>query len=355
MKKPRAVVDTNFFYYLAGVESDPRLRPDWQTALEEEHILSLASPTIVEILTRQDMEESKLWTCLDSVFSGRFRDVIQIGYLPFDVEPLEKVARERDREGLRHIQADALRQKVQCEVEFLRFVLMVLLGGFLHALLEDRRADLTGSEQASLALHFEALMEANSDAVAAALTEVLIDGCGTRDATKVVEKTFHNQLKSFAFASLVNLHGIRLGLESQELAEASPELRRQISEAVQADPLLIQLGSWEGNPIGVLRKKKFRESVNGYLEEMTADLRHHSTMPAEVLRFFVNRLRRDVLSGAKFRKNDVIDLLLAYSVIVDDTVFVTNDDDVLAAMETASPRSYEVGRSLLLEVPEGRG
>ena len=346
MAKPRAVLDTNLFYYVVGVFSDPRLRDDWLDMLEVTHALSLASPTVVELLTSQDLEESKLWTYLDEMFSGRFADVVQVGYLPFDVHPLREVAANRDGEGLRQLQEAALRLKIRCEAEFLGFVFMVLLGGFLHVLFENRRKALTGSDQTNLNLHFRALMESNAEFLAATLTSALMTGYIFGDIKKAGDAAFHEQLWCFAYVSLVNLHTVQLGLRLDEVSAASAERQRQIHDAVHADPVLRQLGKNQANPLELLRQTRYRESVNAYIRQMEADFSGHWIMPSAVLRFFVDRLQANLLSGAKFRKNDVIDLLLTYSTFADDTVFVTNDDGILGAMQVACPASYNLSMTL---------
>ena len=100
MTTARAVLDTNFLYYLAGVSTESRLRTDWVSLLEKTHSLALASPTIIEVLTRKGFELDDLWICLDVMFSGRICDIIQIGYLPFDVDTLGAVVGARDIQGL---------------------------------------------------------------------------------------------------------------------------------------------------------------------------------------------------------------------------------------------------------------
>jgi hypothetical protein len=86
--------------------------------------------------------------------------------------------------------------------------------------------------------------------------------------------------------------------------------------------------------------------VNNYLKEMEADFATNSLMPPEVLRFFVARLIGNLSSGAKFEKNDVLDLLLVYSLTVSNTLFVTNDKDVRDAMKDVNRKSYDLSLSL---------
>lgn len=346
MAKPRAVLDTNLFYYAVGVSSDPRLRDDWLDVLRTTHTPSLASPTVVELLTHQDFEESRLWACLDEMFSKRFPDFVQIGYLPFDLHPLREVTTNRDGEGLRQLQDAALRLKIRCESDFLRFVFMVLLVGFLHVLFENRRKELTGSNQANLNLHFKALMESNGEFLAATLTSALMTGYSSGDVEKAVDGAFQGQLWCFAYLSLVSLHTVRLGLCLDTVSGASPELQRQIRDAVLADPVFRQLSKNRANPFELLRQGQYRESVNAYIREIEADFRAHWTMPAAVLRFFIDRLQANLNSGAKFRKNDVIDILLAYTTFADNTVIITNDDGILGGLQRACPMSYSLSMTL---------
>jgi len=115
--------------------------------------------------------QSDFLTCADRIFA-------------FDLHPLREVTTNRDGEGLRQLQDAALRLKIRCESDFLRFVFMVLLVGFLHVLFENRRKELTGSNQANLNLHFKALMESNGEFLAATLTSALMTGYSSGDVEK---------------------------------------------------------------------------------------------------------------------------------------------------------------------------
>ena len=342
--KPRAVLDTNIIYYLAGVANPSRLRPNWEDLLTQSFSLSLASPTIIEILTKRNLTGKELWTCLDFLYSGRIEDTLQIGYLPFDVRPLEVITRGRDLAALKDLRADALRRKIDCEARFLQFFLLVLVGGFLRVLSEDRLEALSASQQNSLNRQFQAVMEANQEFVLSELEKILNSSSGERNAAKVVEKIFNDLLLAFVRSGLTNYHAIAHGIDFQEVNSCPPELQQQIVTETQNDPLMTQVGT--GSPIERLKGKKYRESVNRYCNEVLDDFQAHDTMPPEVLRFFVDRLQHDIISGAKFRKNDVFDMVLAFSVAADDTIFVTNDDDMIVAMKNASPLSFEVCRSL---------
>lgn len=346
MAKSRAVIDTNLFYYLAGVEQTDDLRADWVDVLQEDHFLSLASPTVVEVLTRQGIDEEDLLVCLECLLSDRFVDVVQIGYLPFDVAPLIAAVSHRDHEAIGQLRAFALERKLSCEVDFLRFVLYVLATAFLHVLLEDRRSTLTPEEEAELSRHFLALLESNAAHVREALHRRLQEGYAASGAKRLIEEAFQQLLLAVSHAALVSFHTVRAGVQLPDLPSEPNEVQVQIREAVRADPILHLLERQAKNPLGLLRKKQFREAVTQFVNELAADFEEQSTMPGAALAFFIERLRRDLVSGAKVRKNDVIDLLLAYSVVIEDTVFVTNDGDLIEGLKTASPRSYELCSAL---------
>jgi hypothetical protein len=329
-----------------GVSSDPRLRDNWLQLLEATHALSLASPSLVEFLTKQDLAESYLWRGLDEIFSGRFADIVQVGYLPFDVHPLAQIIAKRDKDGLRQLRESALRLKIGCEAEFLRFLFMVLLGGFLHVLFENQRRELTSNDQTSLSIHFTALMKSNAQFLAASLTAALMAGYESGNVKKAVDAAFYDQLWSFAYVSLVNLHTVRLGLRLDEVSEASAERQRQIRDAVHADPVLRQIGNNRANPLEFLRQTRYRESVGAYIRKLETDFKRHWMMPSAVLGFFVDRLQTCLFAGAKFRKNDIIDLLLTYSTFPENTVFVSNDDAILDAMAVSYPASHVLSMSL---------
>ena len=346
MQKSRAVLDTNLFYYLAGVEHAENLRPDWVRLLEEQHFLSLASPTVVEILTRQGVDEETRIASLKFIFSDRFDDIVQVGFLPFDIEPLREAVRGGDLDTIAALRELALERKVACEAGFLRFVLYVLTTTFLDVLLHESKSRLTSEEAADLSRHFLALMDANVEFVQEALTAGLEEGYASGDAKRLVGRVFHEILWSVAYGGLLNLHAVRVGVRLHELPSASTEVQTQVRDAVEADPVLHTLRAQANNPLALLRKKQYREAVLRFIDALSDDFSDHRTMPKPVLKFFIERLRRDLLTGSKYRKNDVIDVLLAHAVVLDDTVFVTNDSDVLEGLEVASPRSYQVSIEL---------
>ena len=301
---------------------------------------------MVEILTRQGVDEEELLVCLECLLSDQFVDVVQIGYLPFDIAPLGAAVRQGDHQAIGQLRAVALERKLSCEVDFLRFVLYVLSTAFLHVLLEDRRSTLTSEGEAELSRHFLALLESNAAHVRELLSRRLREGYASSNAKRLVEEAFQQLLFAVSHAGLVNLHTVRAGVQLQDLPSEPEEIQAQVVEAVRTDPIFHLLERQAGNPLGLLRKRRYREAVGKFLEELAADFEEQSTMPAAALAFFIERLRRDLVSGAKVRKNDVIDLLLAYTVVLEGTVFVTNDDDILEGLKASSPRSFEVCSAL---------
>jgi hypothetical protein len=346
MTRGCAVLDTNLFYYATGIFSDPRLRENWLEILMESHDLFISSPSIVEVLTNANLQQDERWICLNSMFSNRYSGVVQIGYLPFDTTELKEVTLSRDATGLDRIRQEALGLKIQCEADFLKFVFMVLLGAFLHVLFVDRSVELIGQQQANLTEHFKALMVSNSVSLRASLFTALANGYSNRDVKDIVEGHFNDLLFSYAHASLINLHTVRQGLSLDQLQSATGDQQKLIQDAVQADPILSQLLKDHANPISLLRKRNYRDSVQSYLGQIEAYFSACSLMPVEALRFFVNRLQTGLVSGAKFRKNDVIDLLLIFSTFHHDTVILTNDSNMLAGLETASAESHRISMTL---------
>jgi hypothetical protein len=346
MTRGRAVLDTNLFYYATGVFSDSRLRENWLDILKESHDLFISSPSIVEVLTNSNLRPDERWVCLDAMFSGQYSDIVQIGYLPFDTTALQQVTSFRDTNGLDHIRQEALGLKIRCEADFLRFVFMVLLGAFLHVLFVDRSDDLIGQQQANLTEHFKALMVANAEFLRASLFTALTNGYSNRDVKDMVEGQFHDLLFSYAHVSLINLHTVKQGLSLDQLQSASGLQQKLIQDAVQTDPILSQLLKDYANPISLLRKRDYRDSVQSYLGQMEAYFSACSLMPVEALRFFVNRLQTGLVSGAKFRKNDVIDLLLVFNTFHHDTVILTNDNNMLTGLAPASAESHRISMTL---------
>jgi hypothetical protein len=314
--------------------------------LKRNHDLYISSPTIVEVLTNPNLQQDKRWECLDAMFSSQYSDIVQISYLPFDTKFLQKATSTRNTIDLCGIRQEALCLKIRCEADFLRFVFMVLFGAFLHVLFEDRSEDLIGQQQASLTGHFKALMVANAEVLRVSLLTALTNGYRNRDVKDIVEGQFYDLLFSYANASLINFHTVKQGLSLDQLQTASGSHQKTIQDAVYADPIRSHLLKNYANPLALLRNRNFRESVQNYLNQIEDYFRECSLMPVEALRFFVNRLQTRLVSGGKFRKNDVIDLLLVFNTISQDTVILTNDNNMLAGLEVASPESHKISMSL---------
>jgi hypothetical protein len=357
MAQSRAVLDTNLLYYAARISTETRLRNEWLKDVQAKCNLSLASPTIIEVLTNTSIDEAQVWMCLDVAFSDHFDSIIQIGFAPFDVHAVRHVVDERDSEGLRILRDSSFSLKIACEAEFLRFVEFCLIAGFLHVVIEERRGALTDGQVESLVLHYRALLEANSEVTLAGLTNALVAGYESKSARKAVDAYIQQQLTAFTRVALINLHMALEGFRIDEMPDAPIDVQQRVVAAVQLDPLNRRMREAERagrqldeplplHPLGILQKAKYRESVNAFLEEMRSDFESHALMPPDVLAFFVNRLTGQLRSGAKYRKNDVFDLLLAFSLVAEDTLLVSNDDGVLEALKDISPDSYALSLSL---------
>ena len=157
MSKPKAVLDTNYLYYLAGESTDAKIASDWVDRLTSTHDLVVASPTVVEVLTRPDLGFENRIRCLKTICSDRITALIQIAYLPYELEILKEFVNNPTTQGLENLQVDALRRKIRCEAQFLRFVQIVLFTAFLDAIYEDRKSSLNEKQQADLTRHFDVI------------------------------------------------------------------------------------------------------------------------------------------------------------------------------------------------------
>ena len=344
--RKRIVLDTNLFYYSSGLEVDLRLRGDWADVLRERYSLSLSSPTLVEVLTRSDLGEAQLWSCLDHMFSGLFEDFVQIGYLPFDQVPVRLAAQARDAEALGSLREAALQLRIDCESEFLRFVAFVLIGGLFSVVIEAKHDRLDAEMAGRLNRQLNALLNGNVEMVRESMRSALVQGYapgGKRD--KIVEDRLQCLFSSFTHVAFVNLHLALHGGAFVGDLQASAPLTSRVMRDVESDEFYGQIKA-DQHPMSILRKQRHRGAVSNYIDKMREDFCANSLMPQGVLRFFVDHLLAGLQSGTKYRKNDAIDLVLAFSLTASNTLFVTNDERVIAALQTASPESYVASRSL---------
>ena len=340
------MLDTNLFYYSSGLEVDRRLRGDWADVLRESYSLSLSSPTLVEVLTRSDLDEAQRWRCLDHMFSGQFEDFVQIAYIPFDQETVRVVAQERDAEALRSLRESALQLKIDREADFLRFVAFSLIGGLFSAVIDAKHELLDEKKAEHLNVHLNALLQGNVEMFRESIRSALVEGYapGGKPA-KIVDKCLQCLFLSFTHAAFVNLYLSLHGLDLVGDLQASPVMASRVMTEVDSDELYSQIRA-EQHPMSILRKQPHRGAVKHYLGKMEADFCANSLMPEGVLWFFVDHLLAGVQSGAKYRKNDVIDFVLAFSITASNTLLASNDDRVIDALQRASPESFGTSRRL---------
>lgn len=346
MPKSRAALDTNLLYYAVGYSDEVRLREDWLESLTETYDLALPSPAIVEVLTNGSLKGGEIWTCIDAMVSGCFKEVVQIGYLPFDPTSLAELHDSRDHAELERVRNEALTRKIACEAEFLRFTSYALIGGFMHVVFDERAKGLSPEQRVELVRHFDAMTNGNQQLTLTALAEGLRTGYAEGRPDKASDRVLQRLLQSFAAVALTSLHSV-IGGGGYPLPRPAPSDRDFVRALTAAfdDPLYKQIAKGE-HPFQLLRKPKYARSVETYLDEMIEDFEREHLMPVNAVRAFIAQLTRAARDGAKFRKNDVLDLLMVFSTVADDTLLATNDDGLLALLEKASPESHKLSLSL---------
>ncbi len=130
--------------------------------------------------------------------------------------------------------------------------------------------------------------------------------------------------------------------EKIDTVENSDKIYAKIVQRVDTDYLFKMTGDLEYNPFEIMSKKQYRASSKLVLDSIAKELPSVPEFTKPVEDYINFKLMKIYTQKAVLNKNDVLDMIILYSLNLSDFLFVTLDTQLQNAIQVIHPASYSL-------------
>lgn len=337
------VIDTNVLYSWADVSSNPKLTANQIESLKTKHKLAIASVSIYEVIEKYRSNLPIIKKCFKPLVENGV-NVVQIGFLPFDARTIQTIY-YHEGERINSLISDAVKLKIEKEAEYCRFYLSLVYSGLVSMLIEENSGHNLSEERMSrIFSQCHAPLVANADFILDNFKATIECGHLLNDAEREVKKQFKNLLEMLFMFLVGNYESFKQVDQNsvQDIITDPKEFRKAIENSKLLKKVLSSV-----NLLDAIPRKKFSSVITTYIKFLESKLKLESNITDEVAKFFLLRIEKMLLEGSTFKKNDIIDMLILYSLYLKDYLVLTLDQAFLQYLKTVDDKSYKFCLSLI--------
>lgn len=318
-------LDTNLLYEYVGIEPARGNLTALLSALKQHDQIAVTSASIAEAVSKHRGALSTVRSLVAPVIAGDLV-LVSIGFLPVGNDELHAIVDLSNPSA----GAEAIRliheRKLEQEASFLAFMLVSVLTGTFHLLIESRGVQ-AGTNMPMLLQQSAAVLEANHPFILQQLRKALEDGYSTNDVQRSAKETFVDLYRNMVWVWCVNWLAIAAGMTISELQSASQQLKQAIGDAIRKDRLARTM-IHTPNPFEALAKPKNRGSFRVAIDTLMQGLQNNVPSTPEMLSYIVGRFEKMLFAGGKMEKNDVLDMLIVIGLGIPGNRLLTRDKNL---------------------------
>lgn len=335
----KIIIDTNVLYTWARISPNPKLKPESIESLLESNELLITSISLIELLVKYRGDISKLKQCLSPLIHNQIK-VVQVGFMPIPIDIVSKVFLAQDILEVKGILKTILDLKISKEAEFLRWFFTATAVGIIEGLLQDERSILeSNTEFEKLSFYSAGLLESNSSLIFTSFENALRTGYENDDPKGEAKLAFADLMRTVIKAWLIQKHLGEHGFDLSSLGEQKQSHIDATLVTLNSDPLWKKLDHSIDNPVELFSRKRYKANLELFIDKLKQHLSGEKAISVTVLDYFVSRLEKMLFAKARMDKNDVSDLLILYSLLLNDALILTLDIDLIKFMESINHQS----------------
>lgn len=309
----KVVLDTQLIYHLAGIFVNQDIDNTELEKILASNECCVSSLSIVEIVSRFSENRSEIKKALKPLFDRAF-NLISIGVNNTDnmitKDDINRIYYTPDSEDLSELLKNIKVKKINYEAETLRFFLYLLLLASIR-LIEDQ----DNSDRLDLYEHY---LQEEMPEVLSSFRDTLLTGYNNNEIDKVIKPKFTSVF--------IEHHNFILFLKYLAMNQRRCIKKIKISkilDTMKNDPLYIK--DSEESPILIL-KKVDNANLNKYLSSDLSAFFNQTISNESNIEFINLILEKLLIRGAKFKKNDIIDMLILNNISLNQTNVLTIDE-----------------------------
>lgn len=266
---------------------------------------------------------------------------ISIGFVPVANDVMIRIY---EAKSLSDIKADIdplFDLRILKEAEFLRFIFLVIMIGTFHCLREEGHYKFIETKTDNkFSISSRILLEANSTFILDVLLATLKQGYDSNTQKKIVRERIIGLVISFMNLWIMDYYFVKNSM-LDELSNPDPLKLKQFKKDIANDKYLKEISRNIDNPLQLISQKKFRPYFSSYSNELKKELKINKIITDEVLEYILFKISKFLRQKTKVDKNDVMDLLILYSLYLKGYLLLTLDNKLIEALRTVDKDSYD--------------
>lgn len=346
----KILLDTNMIYNLMEVEN-VNISLESINKLEElmnENQVFVTSITLFEVVTKfsEDfINIKKIFTKINQEFI-----VIQVPYMPFKREWISKILFSKCSSDITNTIKEILNLKIMKEAEFIRLYQNVILSVISWTMIESNYDELKDdTDILEKVMHYlKCSISGNISYNLECNVEYLKHGYNEKTPQKNMKICFDKDIKHYIFIFKAMYYTAINGVDLVNIKDSTEEQRSKVIEDLNKDKFVCDIK--QGNDIDFFSKKKYRKIIRESIDDVQEAISKLQIFKESntIFKYFMNKILKILFKNAKFKNNDITDMLILYPLdFCEDLVLISNDNNIKNFLCDINHRSYSIIKEII--------
>lgn len=331
------IIDTNLWYIYVGLATaqNDKITPSQLLQKTSDFKMYVTTATIVEMCVKFRSNIPSIKRLLDPVMNGL------MGVVATPVLALQQTDIHTLYAGDVNL-IDKLfnnKQEIESSLGFL-FIVFVTTGLFEY--LTKHHYNITDKSKLNQLQHsMYSLFKSNEEFITSDLLKNISYGYAQADEDREFKKSYHKfvRLVLRTWLSFFYIFDIDSIDEECNSKISTKDMIVLLTDRTKNDPIFKKTSDETYNPFVLMRKKPQTITIVNSLINQLSTLNEITKPVRDYIRHKINKIYNE---GAVLKKNDIVDMIIMYTINLEDFLFATLDAKLQSALQEIHPKSYEL-------------
>ncbi|WML52199.1 hypothetical protein RCG17_22850 [Neobacillus sp. PS3-12] len=270
---------------------------------------------------------------------------INIGLMPVEDETIYLIKNSKSLTQISNLIREIEEMKIKKEAEFSRLFFYSVLTVLSWCIIEINKEELEASGKiGGVIQHFNAALHGNLNYILEQYRGYLEKGYVEKAPQKRMKKVYEIDIKLFMRLCIALYYNVINDFSIIDMSKNNQKQLDSIFDALDTDKLLKKINiKGISNTFNGPKLKSIIDNTLNDLKEIYSDDTMFSGMEM-VVDYFIRKVRKIILNGAKFKTNDISDMLILSSIYAfkeDEVILLTHDKDIKSFLKDTKNDSLE--------------
>jgi PIN domain nuclease of toxin-antitoxin system len=345
--RKKVVIDTNIWYHLSGVSINSNVSQIAENNLLTNYEIYLTSASIMEMISKFRNDKENLKKNL-KYLNDRNIKIIQLLHFEIDKKIIDKFAcleiSEFDSKTI-------IGTKIKGESNFLRGYVYMIASACFH-LLEEKLYDTILDKKSIKVRHIQltiAIFEGNFESIFENFHELLNQAYIDNNTEQIIKKEFNDLIYLILRIWIINFYILTDEHYNQEDMLDKIYKNKSINETsldnLQSNSTWRKIKRNKDHIFTTFKGNTNLNKINVFNSEITKGLGFDNHVCDIVIKYITFKIKKILIDGAKFQKNDLIDMMLLSAICENVDDIFTLDQKFLKALKEIRLSSYNLNNS----------